>query len=1575
MPISQPLAFYQQIETAANEAFAQAHWHDAVMHYQQAINLNQQDADLHYRLAQSLYALDNFDNAILACQQAIKLNAQFADANKLLGDLLLKTQKRYEANQAYQETLALNPDLALEIIDAYQAFANVLALSEKWIEAEQVYQLILQLAPEKTKATVFTNIADLLKQQNRWLEAANVYKQAAQCDNPPLDLTPKLVHALAFVAEEAEKEAQIQQAEHLYNAKLKALLAQHKCSEAANCCREIIALNPKHQLTHFQLGKILLKLKRVDEALTAYDIVLTLNPNPKLSRKLSKSYHKLGDIFSKQAQIDKALHAYQTALKLNPKLSAKISRAYQKWANELVQQAQWQQAERIYYEALELTPDQATIFIDLGDLFAKQLLWDLAIDAYRNAEQEQSLAVNVHSKLAIALSQFSQQVQQEQAFWQKKALEEQQNAALQIEEFKLPPIIGAGNDYSFIAAQRNRFITDNPTFHLPVSVIISVYNRKNILAKTLAALTHQTYPLDLIEIVIADDGSTDDLEEVIEKYEQSLNIRHAWQPDNGYQMAAIRNIAIQAAKHQHLIFLECDMLPTPQLIEQFMGYLHVTNQAILIGHHRFVCTDELSNDAIHQDIHLALNLPDTIPQNEVPLSKASEIWPFTQFRANNCALTKAAINQIGLFDEAFQAYGYESEELGYRFYNAGYYFMPVIEALALRQEAAHGEIDSVAEQTRKIIEQKCPIPKYRNHQNPNNVYEIPTVSLYMSTYNAAPYIKEAVDSALNQSYSDLEICIVDDGSTDNTLQILRDNYPDNPKVSWIRQPHGGIGKASNLAVRMCKGMYIGQLDADDFLEPDAVETMVKFLETHDVACVYGRFTLLDQNSKMLKPSPQTLAFSREQMMQGMIVSAFRMFRKRDWMRTEGFDESLNSAVDYDMFMKLSEVGYIHPIDQIMYTYRWHDDNVSQNVAPKSQNALSVVNKALTRLKRDQDWEAYYPDLSKPDAIELRKKQKHSEKQQDTIQAPSQANWKVIAGQTIEGFPNDLRLPPIIGNGNDYTFIDMQLRQFIATGQPYTLPVSIIIPVYNRKAILAKTLAALTHQTYPAELIEVIVADDGSSDGVEEVIEKYQQHLTLKYVYQEDLGYRLAAVRNLGIKTATHDCLIILDCDMLPMPNLVESFMQYLHITEQAVLIGHRRFICTDDINDDDILADITVATSLPDIISQNVIFDNDQTKQTVDWRLNIYQDTDYLKEAIFPVSSCVGCNIALTKKIIHHAGYFDEDFQAWGGEDGEWGFRIYNAGYYFIPVLHAVGLHQEPLSGKNEIARLDGREKTNQILEDKCPMNRQYRSGMIYSVPKVSIYIPAYNAGKYIKEAVDSALAQTYTDLEVCIVNDGSTDNTLRVIENHYQNNPRVHWLTQQNGGIGKASNTAVRLCRGIYIGQLDADDRLKPHAVETMVDYLDNHNVGCVYGSCENIDATGHYIQDGYNWPVFSREKLMCSMIVHHFRMFRKRDWLRTTGFNEQLKNAVDFDMFLKLSEVCTIHHLDKIMYGYRWHGENTSIIHKTAQFENHVQVIRLALERLGLDQDWEVYSPHPENIRKVEFRKKNKGVKLWKS
>lgn len=561
-----------------------------------------------------------------------------------------------------------------------------------------------------------------------------------------------------------------------------------------------------------------------------------------------------------------------------------------------------------------------------------------------------------------------------------------------------------------------------------------------------------------------------------------------------------------------------------------------------------------------------------------------------------------------------------------------------------------------------------------------------------------------------------------------------------------------------------------------------------------------------------------------------------------------------------------------------------------------------------------------------------------------------------------------KLPPVAGANNDYTFLEEKLKRFIEDDGNYYKKVSLVIPVYNRKEILRKTLAALTHQTYPPEFMEILIADDGSSDGVEEVIGEFGGFFDMRHVWQEDKGYRLAEIRNKAIKEAKYDYIILLDCDMLPVPELVEEYMKWFHIADNVVLIGHRKFINSDAVTAEQIMEDVDAVLTLPEIAPANdVVNPGGKATPVKDWRIKIYKKTNFLKKAPHCFGFLCGGNVALYKKNIEAAGYFDESFVSWGHEDMEFGFRLYQMGLYFVPLLSAAGLHQEhPFSG----SRKKSAHESKKISEQKVSIvYREYKKGAMYEVPKVSIYIPAFNAEKFIKGAVDSVLNQTFTDLEVCICDDGSTDKTIEVLEKNFKNNPRVKWVTILHGGIGKASNRAVRMCRGAYIGQLDADDMLKPHAVETLAGYLDRHpEVGCVYSTYERINAEGDFVEQGYNWRFFSREKLLNNMVVHHFRMFRKRDWSRTEGFDETLTNAVDYDMYVKLSEVCQFRHLNKVLYQYRLHGKNTSLMATKAQTENTYKVVNNILRKHGLNKTWELDIWDDSNPRNVKFKKKEK-------
>ncbi len=567
----------------------------------------------------------------------------------------------------------------------------------------------------------------------------------------------------------------------------------------------------------------------------------------------------------------------------------------------------------------------------------------------------------------------------------------------------------------------------------------------------------------------------------------------------------------------------------------------------------------------------------------------------------------------------------------------------------------------------------------------------------------------------------------------------------------------------------------------------------------------------------------------------------------------------------------------------------------------------------------------------------------------------------------DNYPDSLVLPPIPGNGNDYTFIEEQLADFEDGERTYSLPVSIVIPVYNRAAILSRTLASLTHQTYPRDLIEVIVADDGSTDNPERVVEKYSTLLDIRHVRQEDKGFRAAAVRNLGIRAARSGHLIFLDCDMMPLPDLVEAYMKYFHVTDKAVLFGLRRYVCANAYTDDEIVADVNIIRNLPDIepAVKGSTWQSEDGRY-FDYRVPVLVRTNKLKEELFPCRVFLSGNMALPRIASESAGYFDEDFQAWGGEDNEFGYRLCNEGYYVIPVSGALALHQEPSDVKSDfqVDRSEGRKETQPMLEQKYPIPevRKYKAGMIYEVPKVSIYIPAYNVEEYIQEAVDSVLSQTYTDVEVVICNDGSTDGTLSVIEKSFANDPRVRWISQSNQGIAAATNAAISACKGMYIGQLDGDDVLHPQAVEAFVSHLDSKNDGAVYGFHALTDRNGKVMRVIHSVP-FSREELLVKMICTSFRMFRKRDWSRIAGCDLSLENAVDYDLMQKLSEVCSISYIPQLTYYYRIHGENTSFSKRNLQEINHIQVINKALKRMRLSSKWLAVAGPSDDRRRVNF------------
>lgn len=212
----------------------------------------------------------------------------------------------------------------------------------------------------------------------------------------------------------------------------------------------------------------------------------------------------------------------------------------------------------------------------------------------------------------------------------------------------------------------------------------------------------------------------------------------------------------------------------------------------------------------------------------------------------------------------------------------------------------------------------------------------------------------------------------------------------------------------------------------------------------------------------------------------------------------------------------------------------------------------------------------------------------------------------------------------------------------------------------------------------------------------------------------------------------------------------------------------------------------------------------------------------------------------------------------------------------------------------------------------------------------VSVIIPAYNSSPYICDAVDSVLSQTYSNLEVIVVNDGSTDATLQVLEK-YGN--RIIVIDQLNQGVAHARNAGIKAAQGEFVTFLDSDDYWFQQKVELQVKYLQQHpEMGAVYADWgrwfpianefpdpltlapKNVNLEIDLDQSGDLY-----EKLIFDFIIHTITIMIKKSVLNDIGyFDTRLKMGEDYDLWLRLSRVTKIDKLSTPLALYRANSDS---------------------------------------------------------
>ncbi|HUX35674.1 MAG TPA: glycosyltransferase [Candidatus Paceibacterota bacterium] len=220
------------------------------------------------------------------------------------------------------------------------------------------------------------------------------------------------------------------------------------------------------------------------------------------------------------------------------------------------------------------------------------------------------------------------------------------------------------------------------------------------------------------------------------------------------------------------------------------------------------------------------------------------------------------------------------------------------------------------------------------------------------------------------------------------------------------------------------------------------------------------------------------------------------------------------------------------------------------------------------------------------------------------------------------------------------------------------------------------------------------------------------------------------------------------------------------------------------------------------------------------------------------------------------------------------------------------------------------------------------------SKPLVSILIPAYNAEKFVKAAIDSALGQTYKNIEVVVINDGSTDGTAEAVK-PYLSDKRIIYFEQPNGGISKARNKAFELSHGDYITFLDADDLEAPSKVEDEVNFLESHkDYGVAYCRVLSFYDDAPDKKYGYDRTMPSgdifRELLRHQFINPGSVMMRRDVFASENGFNPDFRDAEDWDLWRRLSyKGVKFGYVDKPLHYNRMSRKSLSGFHNQVKMK----------------------------------------------
>lgn len=696
----------------------------------------------------------------------------------------------------------------------------------------------------------------------------------------------------------------------------------------------------------------------------------------------------------------------------------------------------------------------------------------------------------------------------------------------------------------------------------------------------------------------------------------------------------------------------------------------------------------------------------------------------------------------------------------------------------------------------------------------NKIDYTPKVSVIIPVYNVEQYLRECLDSVVNQTLKEIEIICVDDGSTDSSLEILKEYAQKDNRITVITQQNLHAGVARNAGLAVARGEYLSFLDSDDFFELNMLEKTYNNAIKNNSDIVMFNLFLYDDTTKKDNQAEWTLSVKDIPSVFNYKDVADRVFKLSNcwvWNRlykhkfitaNKLFFQNLGCANDI-FFSCVATVlaKKISILDTRLVHYRTNHqqfENVT-SVSFRQKYPTDLLKCFFTIYKRLKQLDVY--DIVKNSYLSV---------------ATESICWSEQA---------------FINNSDLYK----QFTEYFAAnyGDLFNEQRPFKNNTLNKKYIKLRNILvdAGIFKEIPRRIFYVWGANEPIRPEVQKCIDSWMKFLpdydivqindesTRYFNFQEELK------QNKWFKTVYERKMWAYVADYIRVKTLYNNGGIYFD-------------------------TDVSVVQNMDNFLTQPAF---------VGMQMSSLDGTgDWVEPAI--------CGAQKNNKFFGQVvSFYDELI---------WKEPIYTMPHLFDYYLRQYDIFPFPIKSKQQIIhlkditiyperyfipyRVRNEFAPDCIEQDTYTIHHFGKSWLKPEIQwflknkhlphvKVSVIVCVYNDEKYVSQCLNSLINQTLREIEIICVNDGSTDDSLKIIESFAQKDSRITVINQRNSGLATSRNNAIKIIRGEYCNFVDSDDYLEETALEKLYNYAQKHNIDMLAFSGNNFNIQGKMLENRY--------------------------------------------------------------------------------------------------------------------------------